>query len=197
MENILARTALYNFFARVFGEPPTPDLLAALQEMFPNLTPVVTLETLQQEYTSLLVGPGDHYAPPYASIYLHPSQNGKAYLWGPEASAVEELYRAAGLEIAPGQSRVPDHLALELQFLHHLCACEANSDIHGQPEETAHWRRQQQTFLQEHLLPWLPRFVEKLKQAQPRPFYGAVGEIVLGFLQTELDALTTQSVSLE
>jgi TorA maturation chaperone TorD len=196
MENILARAALYNFFARVFGEPPTPDLLTALQEMFPNLTPV-GLETLQQEYTSLLVGPSDHYAPPYASIYLHPSQNDKAYLWGPEASAVEDLYRAAGLEITPGQSRVPDHLALELQFLHHLCACEANSDIHGQPEETIQWRRQQQTFLQERLLPWLPRFVEKLKQAQPHPFYGAVGEIVLGFLQTELDALTTQSVSQE
>ena len=196
MENILASAALYKFFARVFGEQPTPDLLVTLQEMFPDLMPV-SLETLQKEYTSLLVGPSDHYAPPYASIYLHSPQNGKAYLWGPEASAVEELYRVAGLEIAPKQLRVPDHLALELQFLHHLCACAANSDIHGQQEETAQWSRQQKAFLQEHLLPWLPSFVEKLKLAQPHPFYGAVGEILFGFLQTELEALTTQPVSQE
>ncbi|MDP1624744.1 MAG: molecular chaperone TorD family protein [bacterium] len=189
MEYTLARAALYNFFAAAVGDAPTPALAATAREMSPDL-PSIGLDELQLEYTRLLIGPGKHYTPPYASIHLHSPQEGKALLWGTEATVVEDIYRAAGLKIETGQPRVPDHLALELQFMHHLCACEANSATQGQVEEAALWRSQQQTFLRERLLTWLPGFVKKIKQAQTLPFYGKVGEITLEFLQTELNANT-------
>src|SRR3990170_4516351 len=108
MAAALAYASLYNFLASAFGDPPTPELIAAAANLLPG-TPTPPLDELRRAHTRLLVGSGTGYAPPYASIYLHPPGNGKPQLWGPEAIAVEALYREVGLEIAPGQPRVPDH----------------------------------------------------------------------------------------
>jgi TorA maturation chaperone TorD len=193
METSLARASLYNFLAAAFGDPPTADLLAAAVEMLPDL-PLAPLYKLHMAYTRLLVGPGKGYAPPYASVYLHPAANSKPQLWGPEAIKVEAIYRECGLEVAGSQPRLPDHLALELQFMQHLCAREANVIARGRADEAGAWRDLQQVFLRDHLWPWLPRFVGRLSEVKAHSFYLALANFMLEFIRSELEPHPTPAV---
>ena len=185
----IARATLYNCLAAAFGDPPTARSAAAWAKMQPSL-PAAPLEDVQRAYTALLVGPGQGYVPPYASIYLHPAESGKRQLWGPAAEAVEALYTEAGLAIAPGQPRVPDHLALELQFMQHLCAREADAEVRGDVTEAGAWRERQQAFLRVHLWPWLPRFASRLADAATaaHPIYRGLTRLLLAFVHSDLDA---------
>lgn len=191
MEDALARASIYNFLAAVFGDPPAADLLTTSIALLPDLPPA-TLEELSLAYTRLLIGPGKDYAPPYASIYLPPTSDSKPQLWGQEAVAVEAIYLECGLEAAAGQPRVPDHLALELQFMQHLCAREANARGRGENEEAARWRQHQLIFLCDHLWPWLPRFVRRLMEVKAHPFYLAMADFMLEFIRSELEPCLTQ-----
>jgi TorA maturation chaperone TorD len=186
METALARATLYNFLAAAFGDPPTSELVAAATDILPGIPPA-PLNDLHRAYTSLLVGPGLGYTPPYASVYLYPQGNGsKPQLWGQEAVAVEAIYQEAGLEIAPGQSRVPDHLALELQFMQHLCAREADAQARGDVVEASTWRSRQRAFLHDHLWLWLPQFIARLSRTETHPFYRALADFTLSFVQSEI-----------
>ncbi|HBY92788.1 MAG: molecular chaperone TorD family protein [Ardenticatenaceae bacterium] len=185
MEITLARASLYNFLAATFGDPPTAELITTVAEMMPDVE-LSPLGELHRAYTRLFVGPGAGYVPPYASVSLDQPVNGKQQLWGPEATAVEARYREAGLEVAPGQPRVPDHLALELQFMQHLCTREADADMRGDAVEAAQWRERQQTFLRDHLWPWLPRFVARLSQVEAHPMYRALADFALAFIESEI-----------
>ncbi len=185
METALARASLYNFLAAAFGDPPTSELIAAWEKTLPGMR-LAPLDELRLAYTRLLVGPGPEYAPPYASVHLHPPASGKPLLWGPEATVVEAIYREAGVEIAPGQPRVPDHLALELQFMQHLCAREADATAHSATEEAAEWRERQRAFLCNHLWPWLPRFVVRVSDVDAHPVYRALAVFTLAFVQSEM-----------
>lgn len=192
METALARASLYNFLSAVFGDPPTADLLTAAGEMLRDLPPA-TLDELHQAFTRLLIGSGKGYAPPYASVYLHPTSDSKPRLWGVEAIAVEAVYRECGLSIVPGWPRVPDHLALELQFMQHLCAREANAITGGELEDAARWRELQQAFLRDHLWSWLPRFVRRLSEVRAHHFYLALANFMLEFIRSELETYPTQA----
>jgi len=74
------------------------------------------------------------------------------------------FYREAGFEpVEDGE--LADHLAYELSFMALLLE-EGKLDLLGR-------------FLSEHFLRWYPRFLSALKQADPRPFYWALGDLVL------------------
>ena len=81
--------------------------------------------------------PGPDYVPPYGSVYRDGPNGppgtwqGRPTLWGPSSVAVAQAYREAGLALAPGGPQVPDHIGLELQFMQHLCACEAGALSRG------------------------------------------------------------------
>ena len=186
METTLAHAALYNFLAAAFGDPPTAEFMTALANMLPIAAPA-SLDELRRVYTRLLVGPGAGYVPPYASVYLHPFANGKPLLWGPEAVAVEAIYRQAGLDIAPGQPRVPDHLAVELQFMQHLCAREADALVRGAAVEANEWRAHRHAFLRDHLWPWLPQFAAHLTETEAHSVYRALANLAVSLVQSELD----------
>ena len=185
IETILARASLYNFLAAIFGDPPTLEMLASVREMLPEVEPAPLVE-LHKAYTRLLVGPGAGYAPPYASVYLDLPSKGKPLLWGREAALVESQYQAAGLDIAPGQNRIPDHLAFELQFMQHLCSRQAEALGRGQPDEADEWDNRQRTFLNDHVWPWLPRFAERVTEAEAHPFYRALVELTVSFIDSEI-----------
>lgn len=185
-EIALARAMLYNLLAASFGDPPTLQLLQAWKQTLPEAAEV-TLDEVRRAYTRLLVGPGDGYAPPYASFYLEPSVGGKPLLMGAEAVAVEQLYRQVGLEIAPGHPRLPDHLALELQFMQHLCSREAAALNLADWSAAHRWRKMQQDFLQNHLSPWLPAFAQKVYAVGAHPLYRALVELTLEFVQSEIE----------
>ncbi|MFN2356106.1 MAG: molecular chaperone, partial [Desulfopila sp.] len=72
-------------------------------------------QDLLVEYARLFVGPFELLAPPYGSVYLETGRR----LMGDSTIAVQHMYTNAGLTLDVQEA--PDHIALELEFMHYLC----------------------------------------------------------------------------
>ena len=88
--------------------------------------------------------------------------------------AVRQIYAAEGL--APDGHSLPDHVAVELEFMAHLARREAKAREQGDEEEALACLRQQEAFLGEHLGHWLPRFCQRVLAAEAHPFYASLAQ---------------------
>ncbi len=143
------------------AEPPHPETarLAALLEL-----PVPSSE----EYTRLFLF--ELY--PFASVYL----GDEGMLGGEARDRIAGFWRALG-EPPPAE---PDHLAVLLSLYAHLADLERKAP----PERAAVFRRPRAALLWEHLLSWVPIFLDKLQQTGP-PAYVAWGGLVREVLERE------------
>ncbi|HEX8557945.1 MAG TPA: molecular chaperone TorD family protein [Pyrinomonadaceae bacterium] len=114
---------------------------------------------------------------PYASVYL----GAEGMLGGEARDRVAGFLAALGQEPPPE----PDHLALMLGAYAWLAEAEAAAPGAG-PRESL--RRARRAFLWEHLLSWLPVYLDKLETFAPA-FYRRWG----GTLRAALDAEAAQS----
>jgi putative dimethyl sulfoxide reductase chaperone len=93
----------------------------------------------------------------------------------------EELlrfYRYFGLDFSTGAARErPDHLLVELEFMHYLTFLEAGA---GDGHEGL--RRGQQDFLSRHLARWLPGLAAALAESDDTAPYDALVHAVLRFV---------------
>lgn len=125
------------------------------------------LSELQSEYTYLFINaPGQLPAPPYASVYLSKDQ-----LCGLRIHEVLEFYRAAGVGVPASFSDLPDHLAVELEFMVYLLQ-----------NNLLELREQ---FLKEHFLLWVPAFSAKVQQAARQEFYRQLAVLAVQICQWE------------
>jgi hypothetical protein len=117
---------------------------------------------------------------PYASVYL-----GAEGMLGGEARD-----RVAGFLAALGQAppAEPDHLALMLGTYASLAEAE-EGESDGRRRE--YLRAARRAFLWEHLLSWLPVYLDKLAEVAPA-FYRRWGELLREALDAEAEALGTQ-----
>ncbi|MBI1987027.1 MAG: molecular chaperone TorD family protein [Nitrospinae bacterium] len=178
--SVSERSLLYCELARWFSFPQE-DLYLSLEEggglleVFPppSPEPLPTLEELQEAYTSLFdVGAGG----PPCSLY-----EGSYVGWG-RTQLFEELlrfYEFFGLELSPSVRELPDHLTVELEFMHYLTFQEA------QAEDPSSYRLAQRDFLARHLARWVPLMVERLIQSTGSGFFATLGEILRSFIGTE------------
>jgi len=83
---------------------------------------------------------------------------------------MEELirfYNYFGLRLSRGQ--LPDHITVELEFMHYLTYKEAEACQNGGDQES--YQRAQKDFLDRHLGKWVPALHQKLAKCQPLPFF--------------------------
>jgi DMSO reductase family type II enzyme chaperone len=98
---------------------------------------------------------------------------------GARMQVMEELvrfYEHFGLALSVEQRELPDHLTVELEFLHYLTFREAAALEAGR--DAGSYRRAQKDFLERHPCQWLPRWYAKLVEERAgRPFaaLGAIG----------------------
>lgn len=137
--------------------------------------PTSDYEAFQSEYIRLFeVGPRGHalcplYSGHYASDRLH---------------TMEELvrfYNYFGLRITPGL--MPDHVTVELEFMHYLAHQEAQARQSGGDRES--YLRAQRDFLERHLNGWWPLAVTATQRQRPQRFYRSLMALVLRFLAAE------------
>lgn len=161
-------------------------------------------QELALEYTRLFVGPSQGYVPPYESVHVDTRQayyglNGSSQppddrlarlLFGPSTLAVQQAYAAAGLAIAPDQGELPDHISLELQFMHHLCNREAEAWNQNNVNQALEWRQHQRFFLTRHLRVWVPGFCAQIQAATDHPFYQVVAAVTAIFVENDMEELT-------
>lgn len=121
---------------------------------------------------------------PYASVYLGPE--GK--LGGEARDTVAGFWRALRL-IPPAE---PDHLAALLGLYATLAERECGE---AGPARRLLWRQARQALLWEHLLTWLPPYLQAVTQAGPR-FYAAWARLLRDALLAEAAELTAPPASL-
>ncbi len=172
------RSKAYGALARAFRLPDraiheeivSGRLAAALQRDDPalRLRPDLSFEALQAEYLRLFeVGTPRPPCPLYEGAWRERE-------FADRRDLMEELvrfYHYFGLTLGPKPKELPDHLAIELEFLHFLTYQEARALEAGR--DPGGLRRARRDFLKRHGLVWLPRLCEKLKDPSLKadPFY--------------------------
>jgi TorA maturation chaperone TorD len=191
-----ARSATYRLFARLFSEAPTRAFLqdlvghgvlsGAQDAKWPDHT-----EAISVEYAQLFAVPGEQAVQPYESVYCDtltidtsttcsayfapepPAAGLAGFLYGPSAIAVRQAYHRAGFELDSASHELPDHLAIELEFVGRLLERGALDDA--------------KAFFTAHLGRWVFRCLEDVRErAQLMGFYRVVTDGLVTFLQGEL-----------
>jgi DMSO reductase family type II enzyme chaperone len=137
--------------------------------------PVGDYEAFQSEYIRLFeVGPQGRAICP-----LHSGHHGSDRL-----HTMEELvrfYNYFGLRMTPG--RMPDHVTVELEFMHYLAHQEAEARQSGGDRES--YLRAQRDFLERHLNNWWPLAVAAIEGQRPQRFYRSLMTLIRRFLAAE------------
>lgn len=95
---------------------------------------------------------------------------------------LQQQYQQVNVAPIPGQE---DHVAVELEFLSYLCEREAANWASGAGETARLLRRQQRTFLDDHLGRWLSEFCQRVLERTPAYFYGPLAAFTDAWLSLE------------
>ena len=139
------------------------------------------LQTLLVDYTRLFLGPIDALAKPYGSCWL-PAQ---APTEDNPPPAVLAIYSEGGFDTDDEFPELPDHIAVELEFLYLLAFTQNQARQAGNNEALANAEQLQKRFLDEHLGAWIGPFTAAVKSGAQTAFY------------RELAALTARFVGLQ
>jgi TorA maturation chaperone TorD/Pyruvate/2-oxoacid:ferredoxin oxidoreductase delta subunit len=118
---------------------------------------------LESEYTRLFLGPGRPVAHPYESVYRERRTMGDC--------TMDVQIRMTEEGLAPHGSMLPDHVSAELAFMAHLAAQEAAAWDAEDGETALAYLARQDSFLQDHLMAWLPQFCHRVLVGRPHRHY--------------------------
>lgn len=138
----------------------------------------MTHHDLLLEYTRLFIGPRHLLAPPYGSVHMEESRR----LMGESTVSAVQHYLAAGVNMDAEQQDIPDHIAVELEFMGFLAAREVEALEAGSLEDAREWRVRQRRFLAEHLGSWVPVFAERLAEDTDSPYFLSLGRCTAAFV---------------
>lgn len=102
---------------------------------------------------------------------------------------VLHVYRDAGFAKNPGFTEPEDHLAVELAFMELLCGRAIEALRAGDEAGAERQLRAQLTFLQEHLLNWIERFIGDTMKAAEEGFYFDLAAFTNAYLKADAQAL--------
>jgi putative dimethyl sulfoxide reductase chaperone len=193
IEQALARRDLYTWLSVAFYKPE-PDfsepnfleaLLSAEEVLKYGLADEAAklgaylhkkefnLEELLVEYARLFVGPSALPAPPYGSCYL---EDGR--VMGKSTLEVERWFQRQGLMLLPQFKDLPDHIAVEMNFMSFLSDFELAALDESDLEKAIFYRHQQEEFLTTHPLAWVQAFTTAVEKSSKLPFYPAAAAIL-------------------
>jgi len=141
------------------------------------------VEVLMLDYSRLFLGPFEILAKPYGSVYL----DGEKIVMGDSTMQALELYRKGGFDVAEDFLEMPDHIAVELEFLY-LLSFRIGKD--SDDEERARLIALKQKFLEEHLGRWVGTLSEAIGKGAQTDFYKQLANLTEQFVREDLQALT-------
>jgi TorA-specific chaperone len=125
------------------------------------------LDDLEAEFVRLFITNARGVpAPLYHSCH---DETGSGQVLGPAALTMQDRLTSAGLETAsPGEP--PDHLCLELEYLHFLQALTLTRPDSAPESPTE--------FARNHVLPWAGRLRRKIEVHSREPFFPLAGRLL-------------------
>lgn len=186
--------------------PPSPELIeegccATLAALLASIAPDAaqyaadaadagsnsSLEPLAVEHARLFIGPFQLVAPPYGSIYLDDAKT----VMGDSTARVAAFYHSCGLSLADDFHELPDHFAVELEFMSYLVFKQREAEVSGDSNEKTRITSLQQEFLGRFLIPWLEPFTSAIINDAEAPFYQAIARCTAAFIHADFAALTS------
>jgi TorA maturation chaperone TorD len=145
-----------------------------------------SLEALAIEHARLFVGPFQLVAPPYGSIYLDDAKT----VMGDSTARVAAFYHVCGLHLADDFHELPDHFAVELEFMSYLAFKQREAEVASEKNEVTRLLNLQKEFLDRFMMPWLEPFTSAIITDGEAPFYQAIARCTVAFIKADHTALT-------
>lgn len=145
-----------------------------------------TERALLVDYSKLFLGPFKLLAPPYGSVYLEPERK----LMGDSTADVIRWYQQAGVSFDHAQKDLPDHIAVELEFMSYLIWKEREAWRVGDGDAARQRLEDQQAFLARHLGAWVRDFAQAVKDGTSNLFYRSLADCTTTFIESDLSYLT-------
>lgn len=143
--------------------------------------PEISVAAVREEFWRLFGTLGPAAAPPWQSVYLDRERT----LMGEETLRVRALYARFGLAAERAVGVTDDHIGVQLQFLSELSRRTADRLEAGDDAGAEALLAGQRECLEEHLLRWVHRFVEKVEAAAETGFYAGIARMTLGLFRTD------------
>ncbi|MBT3295835.1 MAG: molecular chaperone TorD family protein [Verrucomicrobia bacterium] len=129
-------------------------------------------EELKVAYAKLFVGPFSLAAAPYGSVHLDEG----ARVMGDSTMEVIKWYEQEGLAKSDDCKDLPDHIAVELEFVSYLMSKEIAAIETSNPSDAAAYEIKRRDFAETLLCPWVPEFCHKIQEGTDNAFYVALAE---------------------
>ncbi|MCE9570388.1 MAG: molecular chaperone TorD family protein [Rhodocyclales bacterium] len=202
-----AREDLCRFLSACYCEPGTEfgeehlfdSMLAAASAVDPALVESVRklgaefvaqdMETLLVDYTALFIGPAQPRAMPYASFWLTDDQS----MRHEATEAVLDFYEQGGFDVSEEIHELPDHIAVELEFLYALIFARNQAQAEGDTEELSAASALHRRFAVEHMGAWIGPFAAAVNSGAATAFYRELAELTRRFVQMEAESLAGNS----
>ena len=137
-----------------------------------------TEEELRVEFAKLFVGPFELLAPPYGSVYL--DEGGR--VMGDSTMEVIDAYEKEGLSRSDNFKDLPDHIAVEMEFMSYLIYTERKALDRLDSDTTKEYADKQEDFLNAFVRPWINPFCKKIKEGTENSFYRALAGCLSTFI---------------
>jgi TorA maturation chaperone TorD len=147
-----------------------------------NQTSGNDLLDLQVEYSRLFLGPFKPVLYPYESIFL-----GRNHEEAADVQRVDHIFRREGLALSPQFKDLPDHISVDFEFMSYLCSKEIEADESQDATAFFAYRLRQQSFLENHIINWVPAFAERLEQVAQIEFYRELANFTRRFVRWDHD----------
>ena len=195
-----ARSMIYQVFSTIFSYPSEPqtaeniingsmqDSLMELALDLPYASPFqdsgygiecpgISREDLEITYSALFDSCGGR--PSVSMQEMHYSNKAREELW----EDILRFYLHFGLDFKNGRIKeMPDHLVIELEFMHYLSFLES-----GTPPDDLSFRRAETDFLERHLGRWVSGFHTKLAAARDSLPYKNAARMLVDFIKADMD----------
>ena len=133
-------------------------------------------EDLRIDYAGLFLGPFNIRSKPYGSVYLDRGN----LVMGDSTMAVLALYREGGFRVAEAFTEMPDHVAVELEFLYLLNARLGDGKLEF--SELDRLAALERILLDDHLGRWIVPFTEAMQKGACTDFYRKLADLTRRFI---------------
>ncbi|MFM2059962.1 MAG: hypothetical protein RLY71_4347 [Pseudomonadota bacterium] len=139
------------------------------------------MQTLLVDYTRLFLGPMKPHAQPYGSFWL----TGEYTVMQEATLSVLDLYEQGGFAVDDAFQELPDHVAVELEFVYQLAFRQHQARLTGDEVELARLTGVRQQFMAVHLGAWAGHFCTALQAGAETGFYRQLGAFTARLVQLE------------
>ena len=137
---------------------------------------------LEVEYSRLFLGPFKPALYPSESIFLGRNSRESA-----DAECADRVFLREALALSSEFKDVPDHISVEFEFMSHLCCREIEAEESLDASAVFAYKLRQQSFLEKHIINWVPEFGKRLEQATDNEFYRSLAGFTRQFVWWDYD----------